>query len=135
MCATVASHRMMTARLAILCGVLSVSASAQNFQNFDTSGNGTVKGAYFVRQVLLANLDQKTSAIGRATSIIGTMTFDGNGNYTFTGQLTDTQPGASQQLYTTQGGYAVASNGLIVIQSPIDNTVSEFGGVGAAGPG
>jgi len=126
---------MMAARLVtILYGVLSISAPAQNFQNFDSSGNGTVKGAYFVRQVLLANLDQTTSAIGRAIGILGTMTFDGNGNYSFTGQWTDTQPGGSVLLYTTQGGYAVASNGLIAIQSPIDNSVYEFGGVGAAGP-
>ena len=120
---------------AIFWAVLSFSASAQNFQDFDNSGNGTVKGAYFVRQVLLANLDPKTSAVGRATGIIGTMTFDGNGNYSFTGQLADTQPGASMSLFTTQGGYAVASNGLIAIQSPIDSNVSELGGVGAVGPG
>src|SRR5437588_8121353 len=113
---------------ALLGAVLSFSASAQNFQDFDNSGNGTVKGAYFVRQVLLANLDPKTSAVGRATSIIGTMTFDGNGKYSFTGQLADTQPGASMPLFTTQGGYAVASNGLIAIQSPIDSNVSELGG-------
>src|SRR5437763_7049094 len=114
------------------CGVLCISAWAQN--SFDTSGNGTLKGGYFVRQILLSNLDPNTSAVGRATSVIGTMTFDGNGNYTFTGQLADTQPGASSTLFTATGQYAVASNGLVAIQSPIDNTVYEFGGVGAPGP-
>ena len=76
-----------------------------------------------------------TSAIGYATSLTGTMTFDGAGQYTFTGQLTDTRAGASQSIYNTQGGYSVASNSLIAIQSPLDNQNYEYGGVGVVGPG
>ena len=37
--------------LTILLASFGVSASAQDPQNFDSSANGTVKGAYFVRQV------------------------------------------------------------------------------------
>lgn len=127
----------------ILCGILGLSASAQVGQNFDTSGNGMLKGAYNVRQVLVGNLDQNTSAIGRAVSIIGTMTFDGNGNYSFTGQSMDTQgSGGNPQSFSTSGVYLVAANGLLQIQNPIDNYLApgssnpdfDFGAVGAAGP-
>jgi uncharacterized protein (TIGR03437 family) len=119
---------------AILCGILSISAPAQNLgQNFDTSGNGTLKGAYFVRHILLSNINQTTSAAGRARSLTGTMTFDGNGSYSFTGQLMDSQTG-SAQAYTSSGSYSVAANGLTQIQSPIDSTDTEYGGVAGIGP-
>ncbi len=42
---------------------------------FDTSGNGKLNGDYFVRQVLTTDLDANTSAIGRAISLTGIMTF------------------------------------------------------------
>ena len=53
-------------------------ASAAFGQSFDTSGNGTLKGAYFVRELLLTG--QNGSSVA-AISVVGTMTFDGNGNY------------------------------------------------------
>jgi uncharacterized protein (TIGR03437 family) len=118
-------------------------------QNFDNSGNGTLNGPYFVRQVLVVNLDQTTSAIGRAISLTGTMTFDGNGNYSFTGQVTDTHAGGGPKAYAINGQYAVQPNGLAQIQNPIDGldgktsvcaprflagTDNDFGAVGAIGP-
>lgn len=102
-------------------------------QSFDNSGNATLKGDYFVRQVVLTNLDQNTSAVGRAISLTGTMTFDGNGNYTFSGQKMDTQAGSAQS-YSTSGQYAVQPNGLAQIQNPIDGQDVVFGAVGAQGP-
>ncbi|HYL34377.1 MAG TPA: hypothetical protein VEV17_00540 [Bryobacteraceae bacterium] len=89
-------------------------------QNFDTSGNATLQGPYFVRQVLLANLDPNTSAIGRAISLTGIMTFDGNGNFSFSGQVMDTKSPGGPQAYAISGQYAVQSNGLLQIQNPID---------------
>lgn len=118
----------------VLCGILSISAPAQNLgQSFDSSGNGTLKGPYFVRQILLSNINQTTSAVGRARSLTGTMTFDGNGTYSFTGQLMDSQ-GGSAQAYTASGTYVVAANGLAQIQSPIDSMDTEYGAVAGVGP-
>ena len=99
--------------------------------SFDNSANGTLKGPYFVRQILTLT-DGNTSAITRAVSLAGTMTFDGAGNYTFSGQELDSTAGSSPVPYTASGVYALSSNGLVQIQSPIDNTDSEFGGVGGA---
>lgn len=111
-----------------------VAAGSLAAQNFDNSGNSTLHGAYFVRQVLAANVDPNTSAIGRAVSISGTMTFDGNGNYSFSGQIVDTTAGSSATPYSVSGMYAVESNGLMQIQNPIDTTQIDYGGVGAIGP-
>ena len=117
----------------IACGILCGSAWTHN--SFDTSGNGMLMGPYFVRQVLLANLDQNTSAIGRAVSLIGTMTFDDSGKYTFTGQKTDTQSGGNAQAYSTTGTYKVSSSGMVQIQNPIDSEdTGELGGIGVVGP-
>ena len=103
-------------------------------QSFDTSGNATLKGDYFVRQVLVTNLDQVTSAVGRAISLIGTMTFDGNGSYKFSGQLMDTQAGSVKAYTVDNGFYALQSNGLLQLENPIDSDDTEFGAVGAVGP-
>jgi len=84
--------------------------------------------------VLLSGLDQNTSAIGEARSIIGIMKFDGNGNYTFTGQLCDTNSGSTPQTYSTSGQYSVGANGLFELQNPIDTKDTVYGGVSAAGP-
>lgn len=118
----------------IVASLFALGAQA-NAQNFDNSGNGNLKGTYFVRQVLTANLDPNTSAIGQAVSITGTMTFDGNGNYTFTGQKTDSTAGSAPAAYTiSKGTYALAANGLLQLQNPFDSTDIDYGGVGAIGP-
>ena len=110
---------------------LSTSATAQ--PAFDNSGNGNLKGPYFVRQVLTLD-DQNTSAITRAVSIVGTMTFDGKGGYTFSGQKVDSTAGGSATAYSVSGTYALAANGMLQLQNPIDNTDLDYGAVGAIGP-
>ncbi|MEP6716002.1 MAG: hypothetical protein ABJC09_10545, partial [Terriglobia bacterium] len=40
-------------------------------QNFDTSGNGTLKGDYFIREVLIGGQDTNTGVITSANSVIG----------------------------------------------------------------
>src|ERR1035438_10128376 len=94
----------------IACGIVAISAMAQT--GFDSSANASLKGPYFVRQVLMADFNYNTGAVSRAISITGTMTFDGNGNYTFTGQKADSTAGSTAQAFTASGIYSVAANGL-----------------------
>jgi uncharacterized protein (TIGR03437 family) len=120
-----------------LCVGLVLAAAcvaSANGQNFDNSGNGTLTGTYFLRQVLTANLDPNTSAIGRAVSIVGNMTFDGKGNYNFSGQILDTSVGTSAAPYTVSGTYSLESNGMVQIQNPIDGSDIDYGGVSGIGP-
>ncbi len=98
-------------------------------QNFDNSANGAFKGVYYLRHVLLSGVDQTTGTIGRARSLIGTATLDGNGGYTFTGTLMDSTTGASQ-AYNFSGTYKVSSNGLAKMQNPIETQETVDGGVG-----
>jgi len=103
-------------------------------QAFDTSGDSLLKGAYFVRQVW-TSVDPDTSVIDQAVSLTGTMTFDGNGNYSFTGQELNSLVGTTAVAYSTTGVYAVSASGLVQIATPIDvdNSDTEFGGVGGTG--
>ena len=91
-----------------------------------------LKGDYFLRQVLFSWVSAQ-GTIARARSIVGTATFDGNGNYTFTGQMADTQV-AQPQSYSVSGQYRLAPNGFFQIQNLIDTNDIDFGGVGALGP-
>jgi len=91
-----------------------------------------LKGDYFLRQVLLSGVSS-AGTIARARSIAGTATFDGNGNYTFSGQMADTQV-AQPQTYSVSGQYQLAPNGFFQIQNLIDTNDIDFGGVGAVGP-
>jgi uncharacterized protein (TIGR03437 family) len=93
-----------------------------------------LNGPFFVRQVITTQLDTNTSAIGRAVSLLGIMTFDGQGNYNFVGQKVDTKVGGAGQAFLTNGTYLVASNGMAQIQNPIDSNDTEFGGVTGVGP-
>ena len=73
-----ASKQTMTVRkIAVLLLGPALLANSASAQSFDNSGNGNLFGDYFVREVMLSNVDRNTSAVGRARSVIGLITFDG----------------------------------------------------------
>ena len=109
-----------------------VPMSALRAQTFDTSGNGLLHGDYFVREVLIAN-QHSDGTISSASSAVGVATFDGKGNYTFTGQGMSSSSGANSKLSLT-GTYKLASNGFLIIQSFADPNNTDYGGVAATGP-
>ena len=120
----------------ILFAAVPFSLSAQQF---DTSGDATIDGQYYVREILLDSNSQ-TGAITFAQSLTGIMTFNGVGGYSFSGQEMDTKTG-TPQAYTKTSGYAVSGSGLIVLQDPLLTTncsdsaaACVWGGVGAFGP-
>jgi uncharacterized protein (TIGR03437 family) len=105
----------------------------------DTGGNGYLRGDYFVRQVIFS---QATSSVtfGQAEAIYGTMTFDGNGSYTFRGNRV-TNIGSTPnvaQAHNVTGLYRVGANGLMEVESLIGTprrtiygAVGEFALVGS----
>ena len=94
-------------RILLLAGLAAATAAGQSY-HFDNSGNATLKGQYFVREVVLRNVSAQGS-IGEALSVLGIATFDGAGNYTFSGQLADSTskegPGSASSSGTYQGGH------------------------------
>jgi uncharacterized protein (TIGR03437 family) len=113
---------------------LAVAASGQNF---DSSGNASLKGDYFVREVLMTG--DASGAVTAAASVTGVAHFDGNGNYTFNGQGTSLASGPNASV-SLSGTYSVASNSFLKItslaQTFLDSTTPDidFGGLSAIGP-
>jgi uncharacterized protein (TIGR03437 family) len=91
-------------------------------------GPATLSGAYSVRY--LGVNAGGTSDV--AVSFSGTVTFDGKGGFTVSGQGT-TGSGALQIL--SSGQYNVYSNGMLEMTNPFDSTSSSvlYGGVGSNG--
>ncbi len=119
---------------AIFATLLLVAAAAG--QNPDHSGNASLKGDYFVREVLMTG--NGGGSITAAASVIGVATFDGNGNYTFKGQGTSLASGPNTNV-SLSGTYNVAGNSFLEItslaQAFLDPTHPDvdFGGVSAIG--
>jgi uncharacterized protein (TIGR03437 family) len=126
-------------RTLALAGLIASALAGQSFR-FDNSSNTTLKGQYFVREVALRNLSAQ-GGIGEAISVVGIATFDGAGNYSFSGQLTDSASKAGTQSASFNSTYSVAANGFIRIASfaltgafPSNAVTFAFGGVGSVGP-
>ena len=117
-------------RILMLAALAAAAAAGQSY-DFDNSGNATLKGAYFVREVTLLNLSAQ-GGIGEALSVTGIAAFDGAGKYNFSGRLADSASTTGGKSTSFSGTYAVAANGYLKI-SGFAGTVA-YGGVGAVGP-
>jgi uncharacterized protein (TIGR03437 family) len=115
----------------ILAGVLLFGASLAA-QTFDNSGNATLHGDYFVREVLISGQDPVTGTLNSAVSAIGVVTFDGKGNYTFAGRVASSF--TATPIVPAAGTYEVSSSGLMQMTSLADQTDVVWGGVAALGP-
>ena len=96
----------------ILLGFLgSIPGSAQAISN------QSLTGKYYFRQVSLGTDGVNPGNLPDPRSLMGTITFDGSGGYTFTGQqLTGTTAAVSQ---TGKGVYSVDSGGFVSLDSPL----------------
>ena len=90
--------------------------------------NSTIQGSYYFRQM---GVDTST-ANNEVMSTSGTMTFDGNGNYSISAARLN--PDGSTTSLSTPGTYSVLSNGTFVITPGMDTDGDAvFGGVGTTG--
>jgi uncharacterized protein (TIGR03437 family) len=92
-------------------------------QDFDTSNNAALHGDYFIREILVTG-QNGDGTISSGLNAIGVASFDGAGNYTFNGAS-----GGS-----ASGVYGVAANGMLFMQSVIDNSQYAYGGISSVGP-
>lgn len=78
---------------------------------FDSSGDGQLNGAYYMRQVFYFVSDE-AGDLGEAVNIQGTITFNGSGAYSFSGSILDTAASTSSPVtFTTSGSYVVSASG------------------------
>ena len=95
--------------VALLFGACAWQASAQ--PAFDSSGDGQLNGAYYMRQVFYF-IGDNSGDLGDATNIQGTITFSGSGTYTFSGSALDYASGSSTPTtFTSSGTYVISASG------------------------
>jgi uncharacterized protein (TIGR03437 family) len=109
---------MKTKTLLLVVLLLSACAWQSSAQPaFDSSGDGRLSGAYYMRQVFYVVSDD-SGDLGDAANIQGTITFSGNGAYTFSGSLLDTASGSSTPTtFTGSGTYVVSASGQAYISA------------------
>src|SRR5580692_2580268 len=92
--------------------------------------NATLKGSYWVRYLGVIGTPDDF-----ASSFAGSMTFDGNGNFTVAGTGYYYGNGALQTLQVSSSGiYSVQSGGTFAINNPFtQNAANLYGGVGVNG--
>jgi len=91
-----------------------------------TLGSSTLAGSYFVRQVSLGIDNAGTLTDPR--SVIGTLTFDGAGNYSFTGEFL--AQSAQPSTLSTNGAYTLDQAGMVSLDSLVrrgDKVNARFG--------
>jgi uncharacterized protein (TIGR03437 family) len=95
-------------RLAWLCAAAGLTLSAQ------TLSNASLTGKYGFRELLLPTDTQQIQ------TLFGTLTFNGNGGYTYSGQLLDGSAAPTTSSATT-GTYSVQSGGQVSISDPLQS--------------
>jgi uncharacterized protein (TIGR03437 family) len=96
----------------LMCFAFAAGLCGGTMLHADVLSNKSLTGKYSFREVLLATDTSQT------LTIFGTLTFDGNGNFTYSGQqLTGTAAPAS--VSGTGGTYSVEASGLATISDPL----------------
>lgn len=106
---------------------LLLCAAAANAQ---VSTNASLFGKYFFRQVALETGSGAT--VSQTLSAEGNLNFDGNGNFTVTGQqIAGTTPGTA--LAVSNGIYTVNPGGFVTLSNPLLSGVTINARLGAEG--
>ncbi|MBS1876472.1 MAG: hypothetical protein JSU00_24870 [Acidobacteria bacterium] len=104
--------------------------AAQSTIPWDSSGNSMLSGTYYFRQLAFQGI-KSSGSIGQTTLLYGTMTFDGKGNYTVTGQKVDStiSSGTPQSFTFNSGTYGISASGFGYIDNPLFTSESVIGAV------
>ncbi|PWU08915.1 MAG: hypothetical protein C5B51_07005 [Terriglobia bacterium] len=95
-------------------------------QTWDTSGNGLLKGSYYFREVVWL-VGDSAGDLSQAISMYGSITFDGNGNYTIDNTKVMDSNASQPQDYKTKGTYSVAASGYGFLSSPVSKDDYVYG--------
>ena len=106
--------------LTILAGIPGRSFA----QSYDSSGDGMLNGAYYVRQVIY-QVNQTDGSLNDAASVYGNITFDGGGHWSFSGWSLDAAASSTTpQQFTSAGTYVISASGMGYITAINPNLVN-----------
>ena len=99
-------------------------------QGWDTSGNKLLNGKFYFREVFYI-LQDGYGDLSQAIALYGTVTFDGNGNYTMTASGYDSSQGPESGTLT--GTYSISASGYGFISNPLSSGDYVYGLVSQQG--
>jgi uncharacterized protein (TIGR03437 family) len=101
------------ALFALLVAAFTCPALAVDNVLWDSSGNGLLNGTYNFREVMWSNRGDT-----HRVAIYGSIQFDGNGGYTLSSSVIDSDIG-SVQSFSTTGAYRISASGMGFLDDPI----------------
>jgi uncharacterized protein (TIGR03437 family) len=117
----------MKKKLRTIAFLLPTAAAWQaSAQTWDTSGNGMLTGTYYFRQVVWV-VGNGNGDLQHAVALYGQINFDGNGNYTASGQKNDSSVSSGPAAFTVSGTYKISASGYGSIISPFSASDSIYG--------
>ena len=84
--------------------------------NAQVLNNQALNGKFFFRHISLGTDGSSVANFADARSLMGTLTFDGTGRYTFTGQQVTGM--RSPALQSGSGAYSVDAGGFVSLDNP-----------------
>lgn len=100
----------------LLRAVVFLTAAVASAQVWDFTGNNLLNGTYVFREAIY--VPDASGNITRAVALFGNIAFNGNGGYTMTANVIDSQAGAGP--FNTTGTYSIAPNGYGFMTHPYD---------------
>jgi uncharacterized protein (TIGR03437 family) len=117
---------------AILLLTAGATAALAQSNTFDSSGNGLLNGLYYFREVVWLVGDYSGN-LSRAISLTGTITFDGNGNYSMTCTAADSGGTLKCPTAALPGGYRLSASGFGYMSNPLSGSADVWFGLVSQG--
>ena len=104
---------------------------AQTASDFDNTGDPLLVGTYSFRQTLYTPdyTSDNYGTITRSVAMYGSISFDGNGNYSIAGSEIDSTGTGTPQNVSLTGTYTIAASGSGYMDNPITGSDSIYGAV------
>jgi uncharacterized protein (TIGR03437 family) len=110
------------ARAAWWLTLITGGAAAAQTPLWDNTGNSLLNGTYYFRHVTY-QVGDGTGNLTYAAALYGTITFDGNGNYTMNSPWLVDSRGNNQQVSNITGIYRIAANGYGFLDNPFSDSI------------
>ncbi|MCC6363612.1 MAG: hypothetical protein IT165_08800 [Bryobacterales bacterium] len=120
-------HRLLPSLLLLLLPCYTARAQSQNTVPWDSSGNSQLNGLYNFRQVVWI-VGDNAGNLSRTVALYGTINFDGKGNYSLNGTVSDSTA-SGLQSHNLSGTYTISAGGLGYMDNPALDKGTVFGTV------
>ncbi|MBV6430317.1 MAG: hypothetical protein IANPNBLG_00426 [Bryobacteraceae bacterium] len=118
-------HHIFPALLLLLPLLFQAQAQSQDTIPWDNSGNSQLNGVYNFRQTVWI-VGDNAGNLSRTVALYGTITFDGNGNYSLNATVSDSTA-TGLQSHSLSGSYSISASGLGYMNNPALDKGTVFG--------